>query len=49
MFGWSSLAAWWSSFKKTEWRSVYPMDYYAKAGGTYANYAPETERAALQQ
>ena len=28
---------------------VYPMDNYAKAGGTYANYAPESERAGVQQ
>ena len=27
----------------------YPMDNYAKAGGTYSNYAPEVERQAVQQ
>ena len=30
-------------------RADYPMDNYAKAGGSYSNYAPEAERAAVQE
>jgi 2-(3-amino-3-carboxypropyl)histidine synthase len=26
------------SLKATEWKEVYPMDYYAQAGGPWANY-----------
>ena len=24
--------------KKTEWREVYPMDYYSNTGGEWTNY-----------
>jgi len=29
---------------ETEWREIYPMDYYAQAGGPWANY-PRTKAA----
>jgi 2-(3-amino-3-carboxypropyl)histidine synthase len=31
------------------WEPVYPMDNYAKAGGSYSNYAPEADRQATQE
>mmetsp|Transcript_42960 Transcript_42960/g.102143 ORF Transcript_42960/g.102143 Transcript_42960/m.102143 type:complete len:414 (+) Transcript_42960:1-1242(+) len=38
------------ALKETEWREVYPMDYYSQAGGPWSNYprnsaAKEIERA----
>ena len=29
--------------KTTEWRQVYPMDYYAQAAGPWANYPRNAE------
>ena len=29
--------------------AIYPMDNYAKSGGSYSNYAPEAERLETQQ
>ena len=33
----------------SEWLSTYPMDYYSKAGGTWANYALEHDRKASRE
>jgi len=32
------------ALKTTEWREIYPMDYYAQAAGPWANY-PATAAA----
>lgn len=31
-----------------DWQAVYPMSYYAREGGSFANYAPDEERAATR-
>jgi 2-(3-amino-3-carboxypropyl)histidine synthase len=31
-----------------DWQPVYPMSYYAREGGSFANYAPDEERAATR-
>jgi len=31
-----------------EWQSVYPMSYYAREGGSFANYATDAERKATR-
>lgn len=32
-----------------DWQPVYPMSYYARDGGSFANYAPDAEREATRE
>mmetsp|Transcript_15006 Transcript_15006/g.22704 ORF Transcript_15006/g.22704 Transcript_15006/m.22704 type:complete len:124 (+) Transcript_15006:20-391(+) len=33
----------------TQWRAVYPMDFYSKDGGPWSNYHPEVSRRSTRK